>query len=146
MLIEADKKDYSRAFDKHYKAYCAWENTGHDDSKSMILFYCVECGLKYLLMDKLRILKVSNATEEIQDKLHSHDLRALLKELRMNSNKYKFTDFKTIHDSTVSLKQYHEVRRYCIPPKKNFYSTIRQYDANLYEIAKWINEQRWETR
>lgn len=141
MSLSANKSDYLRAFDKHYRAYRDWKETGHKDTKSMVIFYCVECGLKYLYMHHLRIYRVKDANEEISSILNSHNLLEILKELRMS--KYSFPCIKTSHNENVSLKEYHQMRRYCIEAKTpKDYKLIDDYDKNLYSIVQWINEER----
>ncbi len=142
MALRADRHDYSRAFEKHYKAYCAWNSSGHLESQSIILFYCVECGLKFLLMRKLKLYKTKDANQSISNILKSHDLINLLKEL--HQNRFSFQKIKTKHDEDVSLTEYHQMRRYCIEVKSEKYNEIRkQYDENLRSVAQWIYEERW---
>ena len=137
MTLIADKKDYLRAFHKHYKAYIDWKESVHDDSRSIILFYCVECGLKFLLMKKLRIFRIKDANKPIHNMLTSHNLSEILKELRMNQ--FSFPIFKTNHNDDVSLKEYHQMKRYSIRAKsENDYQIIERYDKQLYDIAQWI--------
>lgn len=50
--LTADQRDYKEAFKKHYHAFINWGDTGSLISKNMILTYCVECGIKYLVMKK----------------------------------------------------------------------------------------------
>lgn len=142
MALSADQHDYSRAFDKHYKAYCEWKNDGHLDTQILILFYCVECGLKFLLMRKYKIYRVKDANDFIGKILTSHDLYIILKELRMMQ--FNFPNIKTKHNDDVSLKEYHQMRRYCIEAKSNKENEIcKLYDENLRNIVQWVHEERW---
>ena len=59
--IQAVQQDYKRAFQKHLHAYSNWDNKGSDISKRLVLVYCVECGLKYKLMESLKIHKYKDA-------------------------------------------------------------------------------------
>ena len=145
MALSADRHDYSRAFDKHFKAYHTWKESGHLDSQILILFYCVECGLKFLLMCEQKINKVKDANETISNILESHDLRKMLKEL--HKNQFTFPTIKTKHNDNVSLNEYHQMRRYCIEAKSDKDQRIcKMYDNDLYCIAQWINEERWSKK
>lgn len=54
MLI-ADKQDYKRGYKKHYELYKRLQSDNSDvNSRRLILIYSVECGLKYMLLDKWR--------------------------------------------------------------------------------------------
>ncbi len=52
MLI-ADKKDYRKGYKKHYELYKRLKSENSNvNSRRLLLIYCVECGLKYMLLDK----------------------------------------------------------------------------------------------
>ena len=60
MRLQADQRYYKNAFKKHFHAYSNWQATGSDPSKRLILVYCVECGLKYEVMKKERLVKITD--------------------------------------------------------------------------------------
>lgn len=66
--IRADQKNYKKAFEKHLNSYLNGENVS-DPSKRLLLAYCVECGLKYRIMEKNRIQRVSQANIELSEVL-----------------------------------------------------------------------------
>lgn len=47
--LRADRKNYKKAFTTHADAYDKW-NIGSPYSQRLLLCYCVECGLKCLIM------------------------------------------------------------------------------------------------
>ena len=52
-MILADKRDYKRGYTKHYNAYQILRKSNNClKSRRLLLVYCVECGLKYKLLDK----------------------------------------------------------------------------------------------
>ena len=54
MLI-ADKRDYRKGYKKHYELYKRLKSNNSDiNSRRLLLVYSVECGLKYMLLDKWR--------------------------------------------------------------------------------------------
>ena len=52
-MILADKRDYKQGYRKHYVTYKRLRDDNDDlNSRRLLLVYSVECGLKYLLLDK----------------------------------------------------------------------------------------------
>lgn len=79
MLI-ADKKDYRRGYQKHYQSYKRLNDENFDvNSRRLLLVYSVECGLKYMLLDKWNEETPKNIFESDDDRkkdiLKSHNLR-----------------------------------------------------------------------
>ena len=48
--LRADKRNYKKAFTVHANSYDNW-NIGSPYSRRLLLCYCVECGLKCLIME-----------------------------------------------------------------------------------------------
>lgn len=138
--IQAVQQDYKRAFQKYLHTYSNWDNKGSDISKRLVLVYCVECGLKYKLMESLKIHKIQDAQEEIAEVLSSHDLQNLLKRLKI-TGEYVFPHIQTAHNDIVTLKTYHQICRYAIRPIKAHEQLIQKYDEQLDSIVSWLKEQ-----
>ena len=78
MLI-ADKRDYRNGYKKHYESYKRMKNDNSNvNSRRLLLIYCVECGLKYMLLDKWREnnpKRILDGTDEKKKSiLKSHNL------------------------------------------------------------------------
>lgn len=140
MAIRADRRDYKNAFIKHFHAYSNWQNVGSDISKRLILIYCVECGLKYLIMVNKRIFKVAEAQPDIKEELGSHDFRRLLRCLNQ-AGIYTFQTIETKHGDCIRPDTYHQLCRYSICPIEDHKVRILQNDAQLLKIVEWIREQ-----
>ena len=140
MALRADQRDYKDAFQKHLRAYTNWEATGSSASKRLILAYCVECGLKYVIMKQEKIFRTSEAQKDVSEALKSHDYRKLLKRLKQ-AGTYVFPAIKTNHCEDVHPGTYHEFCRYCIKPGDKYVGAIKQYDKTFEEIVEWIEEQ-----
>mgnify|MGYP000817140709 FL=1 len=110
--LRADKKNYKKAFTIHANAYDNW-NLGSDNSRRLILCYCVECGLKCLIMDNDNICTISQANEKTEEVLCTHDFRKLLKEVGQ-SGQFQFKQFVTEYGNTVCPSEYHQLCRYNI--------------------------------
>ena len=108
--INANCKNYKGAYKKHAYTYEKLKD-GSDITKRLILCYCVESGLKYLIMEDRRIVKTSQADEEISQILRSHDFKVLLKAIR-RAGTYQFKDFQTEYGDTVNAENYHQLCRY----------------------------------
>lgn len=89
MSLRADQKDYKAAYLKHWSTYQKYRASGSKSSQRLLLAYSVECGLKYILMKREKIYQVSNAQDEIQSLLKTHDFRKLLKKLMFVSSLQK---------------------------------------------------------
>ncbi len=134
--IQANRKNYKGAYKKHAYTYEKLQD-GSDITKRLILCYCVESGLKYLIMEEKKIVKVSQADEEIYNVLGSHDFRVLLKAVK-KAGVYQFKNFQTEYGDTVNTENYHQLCRYCIDAKD--ISSVNEYDKTLKEIAEWLKE------
>lgn len=134
--IQANRKNYKGAYIKHAYTYEKLQD-GSDITKRLILCYCVECGLKYLIMEDRKIMKISQADEEIYNILGSHDFRVLLKAIK-KAGTYQFKNFQTEYGDIVNAENYHQLCRYCIDAKN--ISNINEYDKTLNKIAEWLKE------
>lgn len=134
--IQANKKNFKGAFKKHAYTYEKIQD-GSDITKRLILCYCVECGLKYLIMDENRIFRITQADEELSGILGSHDFRILLKAIK-KAGIYQFEDFQTEYGDIVNAGNYHQLCRYCVDARN--IRDIRAYDLTLSKIAGWLKE------
>ena len=139
-MIQANRRDYRTAFKKHLHAYSNWGDTGSLTSKRLILVYCVECGLKYSIMDSERIYSVSEAQIDIQNDLHSHNIYKLLKRLNQSGN-YVFHRIETIHGDNVDPNTFHQICRYCVPLIDDHEKYLKEYDEQLGRIVLWLKER-----
>lgn len=135
--LQANQKNYKTAFTKHIHTYLNTE--GSNVSRRLLLCYCVECGLKCLIMKNNNIYRISQASEEVAEVLGSHDFRRLLKEVNQAGN-YKFKNFKTEYNEDVTPGNFHQICRYCINPKKGKSEHIKKYEGTLEEITEWLKE------
>lgn len=139
-MIRADQREFRSAFKKHLHAYLHWENTGSELSKRLILIYCVECGLKYKIMESKRIYQVTDAQEDLQKDLCSHNFYRLLMRLNQAAT-YQFPIIHTIHGDQVDPTTYHQFCRYSVQSTKDQQDNIQKYDNQLAKIADWLKER-----
>ena len=110
-------------------------------SRRLLLFYSVECGLKYLLMDRWGILSVSEieSDKEKEGLLGTHNLREILKALGQQGM-VSFSSFKTCHGDFVNIAEYHQFYRYGIRPDDKALEKEEKFEDELKQVADWINE------
>ena len=125
-------------FDMHFQAYHNWE-IGCYNSKRLLICYCVECGLKCLIMKDNKIERIAQANQEIAEILGSHDFRVLLKAVK-KAGTYQFKEFQTEFGDTVNPNNYHQLCRYCIGIKDGDMSPVEKFDDTLKTIAEWLKE------
>ena len=143
-MILADKRDYRQGYKKHYSAYYKlMETNASINSNRLLLSYCVECGLKYLLLDKWHEENpekiIGNEKDKRRDVLKSHNLEKILKELGQLGT-FKFPQLITAHQDSITSENYHQLCRYCIRVKDKDRVKEDKYEIELKKIADWIEE------
>jgi len=138
-MIKASRLDYKKGYDKHYHTYlnCNDSSKISDISRMLMLIYCVECGLKSVLMERARIFNYYQAEENLQNLLASHNFEELLKNLSISV--YRFPMFKTKYGDSITAKNYHQFCRYAVPTEDH--SSNETYKNYLEEIADWLKEK-----
>ena len=139
MVVQADQRDFKKSFTKHYHTYLHWPEQASDNSRQLILVYCVESGLKCFLMKTLHLSRVSDAQDKIIKILTSHDLESLLKENHIGG--HHFPLIKTIHGDVVPIKRFHELCRYCVPVAKDHLRLPELCENHLKAIASLLSER-----
>ncbi len=143
-MIIADKRDYRKGYKKHYELYKRLQSKNTDvNSRRLLLIYCVECGLKYLLLAKWReeSLKriLQGSDEKKKEIIKSHNLEKLLKELGQQGI-FKFPQLATIHKDIVTSDAYHQLYRYCIELSEKEHAKEEKLEQTLNHVACWIEE------
>lgn len=143
-MILADKRDYKQGYRKHYITYKRLHCENADiNSRRLLLVYCVECGLKYLLLDKWHEENPKNILlgddEKKKNVLRTHNLERILKELGQQGA-FKFPQLLTIHRDSITIENYHQLYRYCIRIKEKDKIAESVYEEELRKIANWIEE------
>ena len=115
------------------------QNIGSPYSRRLLLCYCVECGLKCLIMENDNIYTISQADDETAKILGSHDFRTLLKRVGQ-AGTYRFKSFPTEYGNTVGTADYHQLCRYLIAPAEQNITYLQEFDHTLAEIKEWLKE------
>ena len=132
------ERNYKKAFTVHANSYDNW-NIGSPYSRRLLLCYCVECGLKCLIMENDNIYTISQADDETAKILGSHDFRTLLKRVGQ-AGTYRFKSFPTEYGNTVGTADYHQLCRYLIAPAEQNITYLQEFDYTLAEIKEWLKE------
>ena len=141
-MIRADQRDFQKSYRKHYHTFIScYDNSKFSEiSRSLILVYCVESGLKYILMKENRISNTAKAGKDLYGLLKSHDFERLLTVIpRCPKSNYRFPPFKTKHGDEIRANNYHQMLRYAIQSEN--YEIVQNYNGQLKEIADWLNER-----
>lgn len=108
------------------------------------MIYCVESGLKYMLLDKWREENPGRIFDGTDEKkkgiLTSHNLEKILKELGQQGN-FKFSRLETIHKDIADPGTYHQLYRYCIKVQETVRDKEEELEKTLGNIACWIGER-----
>lgn len=143
-MLVADKKDYRRGYKKHYQLYKKLRDENSNvNSRRLLLVYSVECGLKYMLLDKWNEENPKNILDSTDDRkkeiLKSHNLEKILKELGQMGN-FKFSQLETVHKNVVVTETYHQLYRYCIRTQEKQQDKEKKIEETLNNVACWIEE------
>jgi len=137
-MLQADRDDFKNSYRNHYHTYLnSIDDNKNIYSRRLLLVYCVESGLKCVLMKKAKIYSVSKAGPDLNRLLGSHDFDILLRNIPLTS--YRFPSFKTSHNDDVSANNYHEMVRYAI--RTDSHEKFHDYNHQLEEIAGWLREK-----
>ena len=146
-MILADKRDYKRGYTKHYNAYQILRKSNNClKSRRLLLVYCVECGLKYKLLDKWKENNsraiISNDKDVRKPILTSHSLSKIIKELGQ-AGTFRFPKaIETNHGDYVNDETFHQENWQW---RNHFHTSKRKIDENIDEeelikIAEWLKE------
>lgn len=143
--IIADKRDYRRGYIKHYNAYqILQKNNDCIKSRRLLLVYCVECGLKYKLLDNWKENNprtiMNNDNDARKSILTSHSLRKIIKELGQAGTFCFSKSIETNHGDYVNDENFHQMCRYGITAKNEMNNCECEYEYELVKIAEWLKE------
>jgi hypothetical protein len=131
-MLEVTRRELEKAYRGHRGHYGQCSSHTH----CLLLVYCVECGLKALLM---RYHRVDRYTELPASSQVSHDLRDALMLLRAPAN-LVIRPTKTAHarvpQQPVASRELHQAFRYGIAVESQADVT-----ADLEKIVTWIEER-----
>lgn len=108
-MLEVSKEQFRRSWNRQEET--AKTILNDNASRRMLLFYAVECGAKYLYMDKNGYRLYCKHVPD--DKKSGHDIRKLMKDIGLES-KCSFPNLKSNHKETVTPENYQEMWRYSI--------------------------------
>lgn len=82
-------------------------------ARRLLLFYAVECGIKYQLLVNENHFIYTKLSDD--DRNLKHDLQKLLKRIGLEQKCNMFPDLhSTLDDKTIDVSRYHEMWRYGI--------------------------------
>ncbi len=106
--------------------------------------YCVECGLKYKLLDNWKEDNPRRIIDNDKDArrliLMSHSLSKIMKELGQAGSFQFPKTIETNHGDYVNDETFHQMCRYGIVPRNEIDNVEREYEDELVKIAEWLEE------
>ncbi|WHX30196.1 hypothetical protein [Brevibacillus agri] len=140
-MIHAKVHELKKVFRVHYLISKSAKEPHVKFSHKLLLFYAVECGLKVLLLQKIR----GSTTEafmlhrELKDKLNGkngHNIKYILSYLGYGH--FKLPSLSCMNGSSAPPSEYNQIWRYGI--EVDFESEKRIIEE-LWEIVEWINRR-----
>ncbi len=134
--------EFKKGFICHYDAYNKLVDSGSVMSRNMTLFYSVECGLKCMMMSRLRIFNTREMNDSLIEHFSKHNLEYFIRELKLPGT-FKFTPFNTKYNDPVTINTYHQFCRYCITPNGNSKNieAVNNNSITLKSLAEHIKER-----
>lgn len=139
-MIPAKRHELKKIFNAHFSIYQSMLQT-RNASHKLLLFYAVECGLKLLILNKIKqdtTVAFSKHTE-LKGKLNGkngHDIKYMLKYL--GYTQVKLPELQCLNGLTASPSEYNQVWRYGISVDSGIENQI---EAELCKIISWIERR-----
>jgi hypothetical protein len=137
-MLNVKKHELRKIYKKHYNFYKAIDGSGFIYSCRLILFYAVECGLKFLLLESIR----KNDTESLFKQSgfeilasNGHDIKEMLKLLKIEA-RFSLPRITCQDERYIEPRDFHLMWRYGIE--------LESKDADkdgvdcLIQIAAWL--------
>lgn len=140
VVIEVTSKEFRASFKKHY--HCYQSIKGYDRTKRLILFYAVECGLKYRLMKRTNqnsyseLLNV-DGMDDLGKSQNGHNIKLLLRK----NDIFRFhIDPIHIYDrrECIQSNQFNQLWRYGVTAD---FDEERDAEIIFEKIARWLDEE-----
>ncbi len=143
-MLRANQSEFKKAYRNGFTSYNELaQKTETDKSRKMLLFYSVECGLKYIFMKNKGCRSFEDCERLLSKKefatLTSHDIRSLLKFLGVEPAYPLPNNILTVHDQAAECKCYHEICRYNIGVAE--VAKFNEFELVLKRIAIWIRDE-----
>ncbi len=135
--LHADYRQLKAVFHTHLK----WAGSRKEPSSYLLLFYAVECGLKYVYLRRNRMASTQQLAESGLLSGNGHDLMKWCKDLKMPASLAGVTvHFRLLSNTSkqYNIGKAHEAWRYGVPIEKSTQDTIVEW---LTAVSDWIKLQ-----
>lgn len=135
-MIPVGKTELKKAYNYHYRNYekmCKNQEDGY--SRQLLLFYAVECCLKYIWLEQNRKQKIDSKDDY---GLKTHDINRLQKYCKLpNISSHTIPRIRTSSGEIAECSQFHEICRYSINViDKTDIQKIETILENIYKDAE----------
>lgn len=141
-MIAVSRRELKSAFGTHYSIYQTIDTSkGKSNSRRLILFYAIECGLKALLLDEVKghntsvFFNHARYKEKLNGK-KGHNIQYILQELRYGPVQLPSIECK--RGEKAKPEEYNQVWRYGINAQEEEQAKI---EHELQKVATWIRER-----
>lgn len=138
-MINAKVQELKKMFNLQYAFYKSTKPK--NNSQRLLLFYAVECGLKVLILNKIKGHTTESFTkhEVLKEKLtgnNGHNIKYMLSFLQCNV--FLLPELKCLNGYCAQPKEYNQIWRYGIVANLE---AENQIEKELGKIAEWIGVQ-----
>ena len=138
--IPATKKELKNSFKHHYLVYQKIDENEmlNSSTKRLILFYSVESGLKYFILNKIQ----KNTTKELENhpgynNPDGHDIREMMKFAGIGDHaSFQLTSISSTKRGRIEPRQLHQIWRYGI--EINNPDDENRSEKILHNVAVWL--------
>ena len=140
--LNIKKTEFLKSFHVKYRLYLDLQNQeNYITERRLLLFYCVECGLKVWIM-KEQMLNDYNELEKYSKKnqldIAGHNIRNMLKNRGLHE-KFRLKDLKTLQGTKVPPKEYNQFWRY--DAQSGDLELENKMEKVLKNIADYLSER-----
>ncbi|MCI8380759.1 MAG: hypothetical protein HFI07_03060 [Lachnospiraceae bacterium] len=139
--INITRKEFQCSCKNHYHLYKNADPSVSLQSRRLLLFYSVECGLKSLIMKNIgknTYEELKKYSEEEGKHIHGHDLKAMVKEVGIE-HKYPLKRIHLAKEGQCAPDRYNELWRYGAAVKDE--EEQIKAEKMLEGIAEWITQR-----
>ena len=140
--INITRNEFQRSFKNHYGMYKKADEDVSRQSRLLILFYSVECGLKSYILKEIGKNTYEDLKMYYQNKtgrnVPGHDVKAMTKEVGIET-KYPLKRISLKDGGIVMPNQYNELWRYGAEIENA--EEEENEEKTLIQIAEWLMQR-----
>lgn len=136
--VNVTRNEFKNSFKSHYKLYNESDGSDAHNSRCLLLFYSVECGLKSLVLKKIggnTYMDLEKYRNNAGKNGFGHNIRELAKEMDIDQV-YPLKRIRLKNGGNISSEQFNELWRYGAEIEDE--TEGQNAEETLKKIADWI--------